>query len=131
MISEKIFKKIILTQIALIVTTFALVILESEIYYLEDEDLSFTFSDSIDLLWFIAYITSISLLYKFKPVGKKLFIITFLLGFIMNIFANEDYFVFEYTSFTPFIYEVERLMFVVDGIILASIFLTTLKERFS
>ena len=46
MITEKIFKKIIQTQFALIITTFVLVVFETEIYPLVDEDLSFTFSDN-------------------------------------------------------------------------------------
>ena len=131
MITEKIFKKIIQTQIALIITTFVLVAFETEIYPLVDEDLSFTFLDSILLLWAIGYITSISLLYKFKPLGKKLYVIILILGLIMTLSGNEDFFIIEYTSFTPFIYAVEYLIFLVDGIILASLFLTTLKEKFS
>ena len=131
MITEKIFKKIIQTQIALIITTFVLVAFETEIYPLVDEDLSFTFSDSILLLWAIGYITSISLLYKFKSIGKKLYVIILILGLVMTLLQNEDFFIVEYTSFTSFIYAVESLIFMVDGIILASLFLTTLKEKFS
>ena len=131
MITEKIFKKIIQTQIALIITTFVLVAFETEIYPLEDENLSFTFSDSILLLWAIGYITSISLLYKFKSIGKKLYVIILILGLVMTLLQNEDFFIVEYTSFTSFIYAVESLIFMVDGIILASLFLTTLKEKFS
>ena len=131
MITEKIFKKIIRTQIALIITTFVLVAFETEIYPLEDENLSFTFSDSILLLWAIGYITSISLLYKFKSIGKKLYVIILILGLVMTLLQNEDFFIVEYTSFTSFIYAVESLIFMVDGIILASLFLTTLKEKFS
>ena len=131
MITEKIFKKIIQTQIALIITTFVLVAFETEIYLLEDENLSFTFSDSILLLWAIGYITSISLLYKFKSIGKKLYVIILILGLVMTLLQNEDFFIVEYTSLTSFIYAVESLIFMVDGIILASLFLTTLKEKFS
>ena len=131
MITEKIFKKIIQTQIALIITTFVLVAFETEIYPLEDENLSFTFSDSILLLWAIGYITSISLLYKFKSIGKKLYVIILILGLVMTLLQNEDFFIVEYTSLTSFIYAVESLIFMVDGIILASLFLTTLKEKFS
>ena len=131
MITEKIFKKIIQTQIALTITMFVLVAFETEIYSLEDEDLSLTFSESILLLWATGYITSISLLYKFRPIGKKLYVIILILGLIIPLLQNEDFFIIEYTSFTPFIYAVESLIFVVDGIILASLFLTTLKEKFS
>lgn len=131
MITEKIFKKIIQTQFALIITTFVLVAFETEIYPLVDEDLSFTFSDSIALMWAIGYIISIRLLYKFKPLGKKLYVIILILGLIMTLLGNEDFFIIEYTSFTPFIYAFENLIFLVDGIILASLFLTTLKEKFS
>ena len=131
MITEKIFKKIIQTQFALIITTFVLVAFETEIYPLEDEDSSFTFSDSILFLWAIGYIISIRLLYKFKPIGKKLYVTILILGLVMTLLQNEDFFVVEYTSFTSFIYVVQSLIFMVDGIILASLFLTTLKEKFS
>ena len=131
MITEKIFKKIIQTQIALTITMFVLVAFETEIYSLEDEDLSLTFSESILLLWATGYITSISLLYKFRPIGKKLYVIILILGLVMALLQNEDFFIVEYTLFTPFIYAVESLIFMVDGIILASLFLTTLKEKFS
>ena len=131
MITEKIFKKIIQTQFALIITTFVLVVFETEIYPLVDEDLSFTFSDSIALMWAIGYIISIRLLYKFKPLGKKLYVIILILGLIMTLLGNEDFFIIEYTSFTPFIYAFENLIFLVDWIILASLFLTTLKEKIS
>ena len=131
MITEKIFKKIIQTQIALTITMFVLVAVETEIYSLEDEDLSLTFSESILLLWATGYITSISLLYKFRPIGKKLYVIILILGLVMALLQNEDFFIVEYTLFTPFIYAVESLIFMVDGIILASLFLTTLKEKFS
>ena len=49
MITEKIFKKIIQTQFALIITTFVLVVFETEIYPLVDEDLSFTFQTALPL----------------------------------------------------------------------------------
>jgi hypothetical protein len=129
MITEKIFKNIILTQVALIVAYFCLAIAEGLISPI-DEDLSLNWLDSIILVLSFGYILSIILLYKFKPFGKTLFVSTFVLSIVLILFEGEDFFIINYSSLTPFISVVEELLGVVDGIILATLYFTSIKGKF-
>ena len=129
MITEKIFKNIILTQVVLFVTLIAIGIADESANPV-NEDLSFNLIDGISLIFFIGYIISIILLYKFKSLGKKLFVLIFILGFITSLFEGQDSFTIEFSSFTPVISAIENLLYVVDGIILATLYFTSIKEKF-
>ena len=129
MITERNFKNIILTQVALFVTLIAFGIADESANPV-NEDLSFNLIDSVFLIWFIGYIISIILLYKFKSLGKKLFVLIFILGFITSLFEGQDSFIIEFSSFTTVISAVENLLYVVDGMILAVLYFTSIKEKF-
>jgi hypothetical protein len=129
MITEKIFKNIILTQVVLFITLIAIGIADESANPV-NEDLSFNLIDGISLIFFIGYIISIILLYKFKSLGKKLFVLIFILGFITSLFEGQDSFIIEFSSFTPVVSAVENLLYVVDGMILAALYFTSIKEKF-
>jgi hypothetical protein len=129
MITEKIFKNIILTQVVLFITLIAIGVADESANPV-NEDLSFNLIDGISLIFFIGYIISIILLYKFKSLGKKLFVLIFILGFITSLFEGQDSFIIEFSSFTPTISAVENLLYVVDGMILAALYFTSIKEKF-
>jgi hypothetical protein len=129
MITEKVFKNIILTQVVLFVTLIAIGIADESANPV-NEDLSFNLIDGISLIFFIGYIISIILLFKFKSLGKKLFVLIFILGFITSLFEGQDSFITEFSSFTPVISAVENLLYVVDGMILAALYFTSIKEKF-
>ena len=129
MITERIFKNIILTQVAIFVTLIAFGIADESANPV-NEDLSFNLIDSVFLIWFIGYIISIILLYKFKSLGKKLFVLIFILGFITSLFEGQDSFTIEFSSFTTIISAIENLLYVVDGIILATLYFTSIKDKF-
>ena len=129
MITEKIFKNIILTQVVLFITLIAIGVADESANPV-NEDLSFNLIDGISLIFFIGYIISIILLYKFKSLGKKLFVLIFILGFITSLFEGQDSFITEFSSFTPVISAVENLLYVVDGMILAALYFTSIKEKF-
>jgi len=127
MITEKIFKNIILTLlalVALIVTLFAIAIADESANPV-DEDFSLTLIDIISLTIALGKLVSVFMLYKFKPIGKKLFVLTFVLGFVISLFE-----VLDYSSYTPVISALEGLLYVFDGIILATLYFTSIKEKF-
>jgi cell division protein FtsW (lipid II flippase) len=124
MITEKIFKNIILTQLALMVTVLAIVIANESGNSVE-EDLSFSSTETISLIIGLGYCISLFMLYKFKPIGKKLFVSTFVLSILLLLFEPVDY-----SNYTPVISAIENLLYVVDGIILATLFFTSIKEKF-
>jgi hypothetical protein len=124
MITEKIFKNIILTQLALMVTVLAIVIANESGNSVE-EDLSFSLIETISVIIELGYLISLFMLYKFKPIGKKLFVSTFVLSILLLLFEPVDY-----SNYTPVISAIENLLYVVDGIILATLFFTSIKEKF-
>ena len=124
MITEKIFKNIILIQLALMVTVLAIAI-ANESGNSVDEDLSFSLIETISLIIGLGYLISLFMLYKFKPIGKKLFVSTFVLSIVIILFEPVDY-----SNYNPVISALENLLFVVDGIILATLYFTSIKEKF-
>ena len=124
MITEKIFKNIILTQLALMVTVLAVVIANESGNSVE-EDLSFSLIETISVIIGLIYLISLFMLYKFKPTGKKLFVSTFVLSIVIILFEPVDY-----SYYSPVISAIEDLLYVVDGIILATLYFTSIKEKF-
>ena len=124
MITEKIFKNIILTQLALMVTVLAVVIANESGNSVE-EDLSFSMIETISVIIGLIYLISLFMLYKFKPMGKKLFVSTFVLSIAIILFEPVDY-----SYYSPVISAIEDLLYVVDGIILATLYFTSIKEKF-
>ena len=124
MITEKIFKNIILTQLALMVTVVAIAIANESGNSVE-EDLSLSLIETISAIIGLVYLISLFMLYKFKPIGKKLFVSTFVLSILLLLFVPVDY-----SNYTPVISAIENLLYVVDGIILATLFFTSIKEKF-
>ena len=124
MITEKIFKNIILTQLALMVTVLAVVIANESGNSVE-EDLSFSLIETISVIIGLIYLISLFMLYKFKPMGKKLFVSTFVLSIVIILFEPVDY-----SYYSPVISAIEDLLYVVDGIILATLYFTSIKEKF-
>ena len=124
MITEKIFKNIILTQLALMVTILAVVIANESGNSVE-EDLSFSSIETISLIIGLGYFISLFMLYKFKPIGKKLFVSTFVLSIVIILFEPVDS-----TNYTPVISALENLLCVVDGVILATLYFTSVKDKF-
>tara|TARA_B100000767_G_scaffold95327_1_gene91713 strand:- start:16 stop:393 length:378 start_codon:yes stop_codon:yes gene_type:complete len=124
MITEKIFKNIILTQLALMVTILAVVIANESGNSVE-EDLSFSSIETISLIIGLGYFISLFMLYKFKPIGKKLFVSTFVLSIVIILFEPVDS-----TNYTPVISALENLLYVVDGVILATLYFTSVKDKF-
>ena len=124
MITEKIFKNIILTQLALMVTILAVVIANESGNSVE-EDLSFSSIETIFIIIGLGYFISLFMLYKFKPIGKKLFVSTFVLSIVIILFEPVDS-----TNYTPVISALENLLCVVDGVILATLYFTSIKDKF-
>ena len=124
MITQRIFKNIILTQLALIFTLFAIVIADESVNP-ADEDLSFSLIEIVSLIIGFIYFISLFMLFKFKPIGKKLFVSTLVLGIVIILFEAVDY-----SYYTPVISALENLLCVVDGVILATLYFTSIKEKF-
>ena len=129
MVTKKIFKNVILTLFALNATVMMLVIVE-EILYPINKDISFTWVDVAGIIITFSYILSLFLLYKFKAIGKKLFVTSFILLIIIFLFSGEYWVCENYSSLSTIITIVDLLCYVVVGMILSILYFTSIKKEF-
>ena len=95
----------------------------------EEVPLNFSIIEGIVFLFIIVLLPFMwYFLYKLKPIGKKLFIFYLILGAISYFVISDDPYVV--TSLTPFLEFGENALILLDGVILAFLFFTDIKENF-
>ena len=127
---KTIFKRFVLLDFSIFVLSFiAFFFISPEITHLE-EDLNSNFSDTyimgigvIAIIYIIAYLINLFLLYKFKSIGKPMYLILFIIGAVlilsMGISVRE-----------PFGYLIDGLASAVSGAILVFLYFTPIKKEF-
>ncbi len=127
-----IFKKIILLQIFLFLLAISLGITEGVLYGYEEVDSEVKMTEGILFLFIILLLPFMwYFLYKLKPIGKKLFIFYLILGAISFFTMSDDsYLVTNVTSLTRFLDLIDNGLILLDGVILAFLFFTDVKDKF-
>ena len=127
-----IFKKIILLQVFIFLSIFLLVIIEDTFFQYEDVEYDDTTIEVVTYLVFILLLPFMwYYLYKLKRIGKKLFIFYLIFSFISHfLFSLESYNVTTVTPITPLFEFSENAYGLLDGVILAFLFFTDVKEKF-
>ncbi len=127
-----IFKKIILLQIFLFLLAISLGITEGFLYDYEEVDSDIKMTEGILFLFIILLLPFMwYFLYKLKPIGKKLFIFYIILGAVSFLVISDDsYIVTNVTTLTRFLDLIEYGLILLDGVILAFLFFTDVKEKF-
>ena len=127
-----IFKKTILLQIFLFLLAISLGITEGVLHGYEEVDSDITMTEGILFLFIILMLPFMwYFLYKLKPVGKKLFIFYLILGAISFFVVSDDSYIFtNVTPLTRFLDLIENGLILLDGVILAFLFFTDVKEKF-
>ena len=124
-----IFKKTILLQIFLFLSLITLTIIEEGLLPSEEVPSDFSIMEGILFLFIFLLLPFMwYFLYKLKPIGKKLFVFYLILGAI-SFFVTSDY-SYVVTSLTPFLEFGDNALILLDGVILAFLFFTDVKENF-
>ena len=124
-----IFKKTILLQIFIFLSLITLAIIEGGIIPNEEVPSDLSITEGIIFLFIIVLLPFMwYFLYKLKPIGKKLFVFYLILGAI-SFFVISDY-SYVVTSLTPFLEFGDNALILLDGVILAFLFFTDVKENF-
>jgi hypothetical protein len=127
--TTRIFKKTILLQIFLFLSLITLTIIEEGLLPSEEVPSDFSIMEGILFLFIFLLLPFMwYFLYKLKPIGKKLFVFYLILGAI-SFFVISDY-SHDVTSLTPFLEFGENVLILLDGVILAFLFFTDVKENF-
>lgn len=127
-----IFKKTILLQIFLFLLAISLGITEGVLHGYEEVDSDITMTEGVLFLFIILMLPFMwYFLYKLKPIGKKLFIFYLVLGAISFFAVSDDSYIFtNVTPLTRFLDLIENGLILLDGVILAFLFFTDVKEKF-
>ena len=127
-----IFKKTILLQIFLFLLAISLGITEGVLYGYEEVDSEVKMTEGILFLFIILLLPFMwYFLYKLKPIGKKLFIFYLILGAISFFTMSDDsYLVTNVTPLTRFLDLIDNGLILLDGVILAFLFFTDVKDKF-
>ena len=128
---EKVFKNIILLDLAQVVLIFVSVFIEPvEITHISDNLDAGIFGDNESSLFlviylglFIVYLINLILLYKFVSFGKPLYLILFLIGIFLGLVSGPIIM----TSFTS---TLEWLGGVTVGAILVLLYFSPIKDKF-
>jgi hypothetical protein len=124
-----IFKKTILLQIFLFLSLITLTIIEEGLLPSEEVPSDFSITEGILFLFIFLLLPFMwYFLYKLKPIGKKLFVFYLILGAI-SFFVISDY-SYDVTGLTPFLEFGDNALILLDGVILAFLFFTDVKENF-
>ena len=127
--TTRVFKKTILLQICIFLSLIILAIIEESLVPNEEVPSDFSITEGIVFLFIIVLLPFMwYFLYKLKPIGKRLFIFYLILGAISYFVISDDSYVL--TSLTPFLEFGENALILLDGVILAFLFFTDVKENF-
>ena len=120
------FKKLILINLLLIITVIFLSVFldESEqVFNFYENDETSNFLLILILIYIFIYFTSCFLLYKFKKIGKILYLISFIFsGFIILIDGP--------AALDSLIYLIDGLSMAISGAILTFLYFTPIKKEF-
>ena len=131
---EKLFKNLVLLNLIITPLIFVFLFFEPlEVTNISNTFDLFIFGDSgtafyiflfAIILFFIAYIVALILLYRFVNFGKKLFLILFILSFVILLLSGPS-------ITTNFVMFLEYLMAATDGAILVLLYFTPIKDKFN
>ena len=121
-----IFKRLILLDLLLIILTIVSIFFESpEVAdfnrYFEND-----FSNSLLIVFFIGiliYLINLFLLYKFKRIGKQIYLVLFIVFGILSLIAPPN-------AVDSFLYVIDGFGWAISGAILVFLYFTPIKKEF-
>lgn len=123
-----IFKRLILLDLSLLILMFISAFFESEIVVAFNEGInqSNNMNDMlgvIALVFLILYLANLYLLYKFKNIGKQMYLFLFILGSILVLLMGIG-------AYDPVSYLLDGLSWANSGAILVFLYFTPIKKEF-
>ena len=123
-----IFKRFVLIDLAIVILLIISIFFQSEIVTTFNETINpeNNMSDMLAILaiiYLIAWLVSLYLLYKFKPIGKQIYLFVFIFGSILSLLMGIN-------AFGPIEYLIEGLSWATSGVILALLYFSPIKKEF-
>ena len=120
-----IFKRLILIDLSLLILIFISAFFESEIVIAFNEGISQSndMLGVIALVFLVLYLVNLYLLYKFKNIGKQMYLFLFILGSIFVLLMGIG-------AYDPIFYLLDGLGWANSGAILVFLYFTPIKKEF-
>tara|TARA_B100001989_G_C24156526_1_gene277539 strand:+ start:76 stop:468 length:393 start_codon:yes stop_codon:yes gene_type:complete len=123
-----IFKRVILLDLSLLILIFISAFFESEMVIAFNEGISQSNNTNdmlvvIALVFLVLYLVNLYLLYKFKNIGKQMYLFLFILGSILVLLMG-------ISAYDPIFYLLDGLGWANSGAILVFLYFTPIKKEF-
>jgi len=121
---KTIFKRLILLDLSLIILIIIGTFFESEVVLKFNEIALIPDSFMlIALIWMLAYFVNLFLLYKFKSIGKQMYLFIYIIGFVIVLLAGPN-------ASDPWMYVLDGIEMSVAGALLVLLYFTPIKKEF-
>ena len=121
---KTIFKRLILLDLSLIILIIIGTFFESEVVLKFNEIALIPDSFMlIALIWMLAYFVNLLLLYKFKSIGKQMYLFIYIIGFVIVLLAGPN-------ASDPWMYVLDGIEMSVAGALLVLLYFTPIKKEF-
>ena len=123
-----IFKRLILIDLSLLILIFISAFFESEIVIAFNEGISQSNNMNdmlgvIAIIFLVLYLVNLYLLYKFKNIGKQMYLFLFILGSILVLLMGIG-------AYDPIFYLLDGVGWATSGAILVFLYFTPIKKEF-
>ncbi len=123
-----IFKRLILLDLSLLILLFISIFYESEIVVAFNESVnpSNNMTDTLEIIaiiFLVLYLVNLYLLYKFKSIGKQMYLFLFILGSVLVLLTGIN-------ASDPMLYLIDGLGWSCSGAILVFLYFTPIKKEF-
>ena len=123
-----IFKRLILLDLSLLILMIIAVFYESEVVVAFNESVnpSSDISNMLDwiaLIILVLFLVNLYLLYKFKSIGKQMYLFLFIIGSILSLLAGIN-------AADPIFYLLDGFGWACSGAILVFLYFTPIKKEF-
>ena len=123
-----IFKRLILLDLSILILLFISIFYESEIVVAFNESVnpSNNMTDTLEIIaiiFLVLYLVNLYLLYKFKSIGKQMYLFLFILGSVLVLLTGIN-------ASDPMLYLIDGLGWSCSGAILVFLYFTPIKKEF-
>ena len=125
---KKIFQRVILIDLTIIILYIVGFFYQSDTVLAFNESInpSYNLNDMlgiIALILLIFYFVNLYLLYKFKNLGKQMYLFLFIIGIIISLLSGTN-------ASGPVMYTIDGLGWSISGVILAFLYFSPIKKEF-
>ena len=121
---KTIFKRLILLDLLLIILVITTIFFESEEVFEFNETVPVPdFFLQIVAIWSLAYFVNLFLLYKFKGIGKQMYLFIYIIGFVLSLLGGP-------IASDSWTYALDAIEMSVVGAILVLLYFSPIKKEF-